>query len=322
MPAIHGTLNQKPGKAATQTHHQHLESLKHAPMAKLRAVLAGACLLNGPAAAFGPAAAASSLRGTGNAVLRLGAVSAASASAGDGAASRPSEDGRRDALLALLDSVPSNAPTPNSLTESILASVRELEGSCPTEEGDVLAELAGNWELLWTAQDRESAQANRGILSWINPLENQSYANNPGGRANPILPREIQDRLEGMGILEPSGGGSAPAPVRSTQAIDLKLSRVRNVVRIELRRPFPVRGSLVVDVAFRPNGRDRRRIDVKFEACRVRLRDAADFVIPLGIVGPTGWLRTGYVDDRIRITRGHKGSVFVLSRTATRRKET
>jgi hypothetical protein len=31
-------------------------------------------------------------------------------------------------------------------------------------------------------------------------------------------------------------------------------------------------------------------------------------------------LRTGYIDEDLRITRGHKGSVFILSRAAKKLK--
>lgn len=247
------------------------------------------------------------------------------------ATSRPSTPIKND-LLDLLFSVPSNAPTSPSLTSKILSAVRQLENECPTPNEDVLAELAGNWELMWTAQDKTSAESQRGPFSWINPLENQSYSNNPfqkskranaedGGRANPILPREIQDRLEQIGILEPSGQNDKDAsPVRSSQAIDLKRSRVRNVVSVTARRPLPAKGSLIVDVAFKPNNTDNRKIDVKFDSCRLQLQNSPiDITFPLGIIGPTGWLRTAYIDEDMRITRGHKGSVFILSRTAKRK---
>eukprot|EP00536_Pseudo-nitzschia_multiseries_P002708 jgi/Psemu1/184191/e_gw1.37.157.1 len=244
-----------------------------------------------------------------------------------------------DALLALLDSVPSNLPTPKSLTEKILATVQKLEEECPTSDESVLSELSGNWELLWTAQDRSSEQYINGGLAnrFINPIENQSYSNNPfrgrnpfrqendnggdnNGRANPVLPREIQDALERTGILEPSGGTQL-APIRSSQGIDRRRKRVRNVVNVQIKRPFPIKGSLIVDVNFEPNSDDQRKIDVKFDSCRFVFQNAKiDRKINLGIFGPTGWLRTGYIDDRLRITRGHKGSVFILSRTAKRKR--
>jgi hypothetical protein len=58
----------------------------------------------------------------------------------------------------------------------------------------------------------------------FSPIENQAYSNNPNGqgRSDPFLPRSIQDRLERMGFQR----GSA----RSSQVIDLKNERVRNVV--------------------------------------------------------------------------------------------
>jgi hypothetical protein len=229
-----------------------------------------------------------------------------------------------NALLTLLSKVPSNVPTPKSLTDDILIAVRTLEENCPTNDDRVLLESAGNWHLLWTAQDQSNVKG--GWASFINPLENQSYSNNPflrrddKGRANPILPREIQDALERIGILEPTGGGTTTiAPVRSSQSIDIKKSLVRNIVNVQIKKPFPVKGSLLVDVKFQPNNVDSRRIDVKFDSCRFIFKNAnADWNFPLGPLGPTGWLKTNYIDDKIRITRGHKGSVFILSRTVKR----
>jgi hypothetical protein len=62
----------------------------------------------------------------------------------------------KEQLLALLNMVPSNAPTPRKLTKDILDKVEELETLCPTPDNEVIAKLAGVWELQWTAQDRTS----------------------------------------------------------------------------------------------------------------------------------------------------------------------
>lgn len=247
-----------------------------------------------------------------------------------GDSSQMSNENKVDALLALLDSVPSNLPTQRSLTSKILDAVKKLEATCPTDEDLVLSELSGNWELLWTAQDPSSEQ-----FRILNPLENQSYSNNPfrgnnswlfgddgsdvGGRANPVLPREIQDVLERTGILE-AAGGTKVAPIRSSQGIDLRRKKVRNIVNVTFKRPFPVKGSIIVDLDFKPYPQDKRRVDVTFDSCRLVLQTIRlDQTFPLGLFRVKGWLRTVYVDDRIRITRGHKGSVFILSRTAKRR---
>jgi hypothetical protein len=159
----------------------------------------------------------------------------------------------------------------------------------------------------------------------FSPLENQSYSNNPNtraGRSNPMLPQNIQDRLEKMGVL--SDQANSGSSFVSSQAINLKKKRVRNVVSFEARNLLPfgrkqAKGLITVDVRFSPNSGDARRVDVKFDACRLTVRDSPlDINFPLGVVGPTGWLRTDYIDEDIRITRGHKGSVFILSRTAKR----
>jgi len=150
---------------------------------------------------------------------------------------------------------------------------------------------------------------------WLSPLENQSYSNNPSGRRNPILPRNIQDTLEDLGIVS-SDNASPRLVVVSTQSIDVGKQRVRNVVRFFT---LGKQGTLTVDIAFLPNTNDFRRIDVKFEQCRL-VWFGLDITIPLGRIGPTGWLRTTFLDEDIRVTRGHKGSVFLLSRTNKNKK--
>lgn len=48
-------------------------------------------------------------------------------------------------LLQLLESTPSNAPTPRALTKEILTTVRALEEECPSQDTEVLSKLAGTW---------------------------------------------------------------------------------------------------------------------------------------------------------------------------------
>ena len=126
------------------------------------------------------------------------------------------------ALMSLLQKVPSNQSTPKELTRKILNAVSALEREYPTSEADVVARLAGelflllffgsrlkqqpfylyfshqiindflgNWELIWTAQDPAGYElrAMNPFATFINPLENQSYSNNPVGRSSPILPQ-------------------------------------------------------------------------------------------------------------------------------------
>lgn len=236
------------------------------------------------------------------------------------AATQGTENARlimKEELLDSLKETPSNAPTSRKLTTHILGQIDELEKNCPTPDDDVLESLAGNWELLWTAQDRRSTEWRRNPLrALINPLENQAYSNNPDGqgRSNPFLPRPVQDRLERLGVER----GSA----RSSQLVDLKKGRVRNVVTFRFPGREKRQATLFVDIDFKPNDDDLRRVDVRFHSVRLIVtKSRMDTNFPLGIFGPRGWLRTTYIDESIRITRGHKGSVFVLCRTASVPKE-
>jgi len=219
-------------------------------------------------------------------------------------------------LLALLEQkAPQNAPTSAAVTAEILEAVRQLEQvSMNDDASSILPKLAGTWELLWTAQDKSRPES-RGPLAWLNPLENQSYINNPTGRSAPVLPRAAQDRLESMGIIRTTQEEST---VRATQAIDLKKQQARNVVSFQI--PWPSQNgkmkqaSVTVLINFEPV--DEYRIDVKFESCRIQIPGTfVNVLLSLSFIGPSGWLRTQYVDEDLRITRGHKGSVFILSRT-------
>jgi len=123
-----------------------------------------------------------------------------------------------------------------------------------------------------------------------------------------------------LGILKTRGTEKQDSLLRSVQSVDLKNSKVRNVVTLQL--PGDNKASIFVDVGFRPDQSDGRRVNVKFQACRIKVSGSPiDVTFPLGIIGPTGWLRTGYIDENIRITRGHKGSVFILCRSGSFRQD-
>jgi hypothetical protein len=87
-------------------------------------------------------------------------------SQGDDRAAATENVNNKSALLELLKSVPPNEATPKELTSDILKAVEVLEADCPTPEVDVIPRLAGNWELIWTAQDASRASKNA-FNSWI-----------------------------------------------------------------------------------------------------------------------------------------------------------
>lgn len=117
--------------------------------------------------------------------------------------------------------------------------------------------------------------------------------------------------------------------IRSTQSINIKKGQIRNVVAFQVNNPTPLfskngrtNGFITVDVKGSINPNDARKIDVKFDKCRFTLKESPiDATFPLGLIGPTGWLRTLYVDEEFRITRGHKGSVFILCRRVSNLKQ-
>jgi hypothetical protein len=230
-------------------------------------------------------------------------------------------------LWRLLHEVPRSQVTPKTQTDEILSQIRKLESVCPTEPSQVLQKISGNWELLWTTQDNQkegddsnddSNNIKNEGTSWIRNLENQSYSNNALGRSNPILPRAIQDRLESYGFLDRRTSFS---PV-STQSIDLKKQVAINAVSFS-SPSSNLKGFLAIRIALSPHGLDDpRRVNVLFQNCRVSVPslNGLDFTIPLWPLRLSGWLRTTYVDDEFRISRGHKGSVFVLARPKAQKK--
>jgi len=78
------------------------------------------------------------------------------------------DDGIKMRLLDLIAETPPNMPTSKLWTQEILDVARQLEATCPTHEDQVVGQLAGNWELLWTAQDQRSDEWGLGPLrTWI-----------------------------------------------------------------------------------------------------------------------------------------------------------
>mmetsp|Transcript_22517 Transcript_22517/g.62525 ORF Transcript_22517/g.62525 Transcript_22517/m.62525 type:complete len:340 (+) Transcript_22517:46-1065(+) len=216
-------------------------------------------------------------------------------------------------LWRLLHQIPQNRVTPKDQTREILDQIRALERTCPTQDEQVISKLSGNWELLWTARDNTRQKKRRNRVPWLNNLEKQSYTDGSLGRSNPILPQAIQSRLEDTGFLV-DRNTTMFHPI-STQTIDLKKSIATNAVSFQTNQKPSLKGFLAIQIALSTPKQDARRVNVNFRKCRVSVPSMnLDFSIPLWPFRLRGWLRTTYVDDTFRISRGHKGSVFVLAR--------
>lgn len=102
------------------------------------------------------------------------------------------------------------------------------------------------------------------------------------------------------------------------QIIDVKESRVTNDVELDF-------GRVEVGGPFRQSPNVPNRAIVSFEKADITLNNG--FVIRLGFLfsiiallqgsSDNGWLETTFLDDDVRIGRGNKGTMFVLTRDAT-----
>jgi hypothetical protein len=104
----------------------------------------------------------------------------------------------------------------------------------------------------------------------------------------------------------------------TTQTIDIQQARVTN---------FVDQDAFTVQVAggFELDESVANRVIVSFDTAKITLKNLNDFVLDLSVLfkvraflkgGVTagGWLETTYIDDDVRIGRGNRGSLFVLTR--------
>lgn len=101
----------------------------------------------------------------------------------------------------------------------------------------------------------------------------------------------------------------------TTQIIDLTNQRIQNNVEQDF-------GTITVEGSFRVSETVGTRAIVAFDKANIVFRSG--FTLSLGFVfamlallrgtNDSGWLETTFVDDDIRIGRGNKGSLFILTR--------
>jgi len=130
------------------------------------------------------------------------------------------------------------------------------------------------------------------------------------GPSDPEVEVESDDqRLEGpfLSRLRPIGDALALRQRGLRQRIDVPGGRVDNIA------PFTILGNsgeLLIRGSAEPL-EDGERLGVTFDAVELRLGPLPPFRIGLRWANATGWVRTTYVDDDLRVGRGDKGSVFV-----------
>jgi len=136
------------------------------------------------------------------------------------------------------------------------------------------------------------------------------------GPADPDLTEErAEQRLEGpfLAQLRPIGAALGLKRLGARQRIDVAGGHVDNIA------PFSALGTdgeLVIEGSARPFS-DGKRLGVTFDAAELRFGALPTLRLGLGWANATGWVRTTYVDDDLRIGRGDKGSVFVAARVGS-----
>jgi len=189
-----------------------------------------------------------------------------------------------------------------SARRAVLAAVADLE-----ERSDaVSASAEGRWALLFSMQlapEKERA----GSAALLQPLIDLTYS--AFFKVAPALAGSQQDGGR-------AGGGS------NEQTISLSAGRVENRVRVPLPAGLPIQASalqICVNGLVRPeDSRGADRLRVEFEECAFRLlragQDDARRELVLPLPRPVGSLRTTFCNERLRISRGGRGGVFVLRR--------
>lgn len=160
----------------------------------------------------------------------------------------------------------------------VAAAVAALEAANPTAAPTASPLLAGDWALLWTGP------ADPDDAGW----ERRS-----GGLEGPVLAA-----LAPVGRVLGLAGGSV------VQTIDVANGVAHNVATFKLfgvHQALNVRGRVAVA--------SPTRVDVTFDQFTV-----GPLRVPLTAVSPRGWIETTYLDERVRVGRGDKGSLFVTAR--------
>lgn len=101
------------------------------------------------------------------------------------------------------------------------------------------------------------------------------------------------------------------------QIIDVKNSQIANEVGLDF-------GSVRVAGSFRQSDTSPRRAVVAFDEAKITLDQLGGLELNLGFIfaalalvrgtKDSGWLETTFVDDDVRIGRGNKGTMFVLTK--------
>jgi hypothetical protein len=185
--------------------------------------------------------------------------------------------------------------------------VRKLETESPPSS-DILSDpkestiLDGTWYLQYTSP------------SEVEGAENFPDAWKPEKNGE-LVPSLENQTFEAQGSISAGGIQVDTSNKVVKQIFDIEASRVLNDVALDW-------GRVCVGGGFRKSDKIPNRAIVSFDTCQLILNNGLtlnfNFLFAvLAVVRQTkdlGWLETTYIDEEMRIGRGNKGTMFVLTR--------
>mmetsp|Transcript_31190 Transcript_31190/g.75387 ORF Transcript_31190/g.75387 Transcript_31190/m.75387 type:complete len:339 (-) Transcript_31190:1206-2222(-) len=208
--------------------------------------------------------------------------------------------------------------------------VRLVDGTWFLDYTQPIEIEGGEEEVVVTIDDGEEGSSSLPPSSYKVSSKSLTKA---GGQVN-FLGLTTVDVSGGNGDNESSSSSSSNGsddtsnkPSTTTQSIDVKNQRITNrVTKSGFVSTIQVAGSYDVDEELLSSSTSSPsfRIIVSFDTCLVELL-GGKVTLDLGFLFDLraltqngskvgGWLETTYVDDKIRIGRGNRGSLFILSR--------
>lgn len=196
--------------------------------------------------------------------------------------------------------------------DTILRAVYELETAGGLPNPIDLEEIEGNWKLLYTSKSKFDPK---------NPLGSRTDGSTPGLEG---LFKAIFGDKAGKTMATPALPSSSPIQRTITSNEAFSVSQ-----EIDLRGPAPhvdqvVRfgdvGELRLVASATTPDPARKRINFAFEEGYFEFKSLPlprlPYPVPFKLLGEEakGWLETTYLSERVRISRGNKGTTFILGR--------
>lgn len=182
-------------------------------------------------------------------------------------------------------------------------SMNLIECQLPLSKGDALKFLPGTWTLLYIGKSQILATQSfkeSTDTDMLRSFSDSCYS----------LVRKYFPLLAGTSLGSRSASGST-----NKQTIDIENGKVSN--NVIFKGPGGLKGELIVDgIAHLVESQDKHpvRLEVEFESFRLFLDGSEILNLSLRFLRPRGFVDTMYINERLRVSVGDKGSLFVARR--------